>query len=240
MFCSRCGQQIPDDSTFCSSCGNQVCAASDYQPLVNDDYEEQMQRELQMQKNVMRQNEMQKLDAAIQYFLIKKSVYDEYDIAAKRMNYYKRGAKSGLIVWGAILMFFGLITCFAVAGSGESAMPFFLAILLPALLMLTGGILMKVNNRVKLKRYIKRFAETYAELYNHATQYPECPVPLQYSNPDILEAVMLVLNADRADTIGDALNLLMQEGVDDRYRMFLDRINAKSNAVSFYSVKLLK
>ncbi len=241
MFCSKCGQQIPDNSTFCSACGNQVSGSSNVAvstpaPTTNYDYNAQMQVQFQMQKNAVRQSEMQSLNNAIQYFFQKKAQFDEFDAVSELVNYYSRGAKSGLIVWGAIIASFGLVFLAGAGSIGFSELMMGIVMfLVPGSAMIFGGILMKKNNRRKFAYYQQRYAELSQELYDYYARYPDCPVGPEYVNPDILCVIMDVLESGRADTVKESLNLLLQEISDDEYREYLESINANTNAIAFFA-----
>ncbi len=198
MFCSKCGQQIPDNSVFCRSCGAQIAQGQTF------DAAQQLQNQYMMQKNAIRQSEIQALDQTIHYFYAKKPAFDELKYAAWKVRYYGRGAKSGLIVWGAII---SVIALLMLIGEGPVAAAL-LAFLLPGQLMILGGILMKVNNRVKYKRYLQRYDALFEELYHYYIQYPNCPVGYEFFDDEILTAIMDTLQSGRADTVKEALDLL--------------------------------
>ena len=113
--------------------------------------------QVQTQKYAFRQREIDSLNKAIHYFLQKKEEFDEYDTVYDLVNYYARGAKSGLIVWGAIVAvigFFVLVTNLAYSDvnryqtvTTEDITSILLVSVIPGIMMIAGGILMKVNNR---------------------------------------------------------------------------------------------
>ena len=54
-------------------------------------------------------------------------------------------------------------------------------------------------------------------------EYPLCPIGPEYSNPDVLYALLQVIQSGRADTIKEALNIL----IDDSYRQKMQEYSQK-------------
>ncbi len=223
MFCSNCGRQIPDNSLFCNECGNSVSSNVTSNPIA------QMENQFQMQKNAIRQSEIQALEQALTYFSQKIGVFNEYDAVSNYVDYYRRGAKSGLIVWGAILSTLGFLLAISDVSIAIYAILIFL---LPGTVMILGGILMKINNRKKLNLYTQRYYQLSIELSEFYAQYPNCPVGREYINPNILAVVMRVLKSGRADTIKEAINLILQENVNRKYLEHVQAINANMRAIN--------
>ncbi len=234
MFCSSCGKQIPDNSTFCSGCGAQVGPIMQAQvvPTQNWGAPDPLQSQFQMQKNAVRQSEIQSMQQTIQYFMQKKDVFDEYDAVSTLVQHYAQGASSALIVWGSIIATIGL---FSLSG-GPSVWAFsFLFLLFPGIMMIVGGILLKVNCRKKYAYYQERYDALSQELYDHYTRYPNCPVGPEYCNPDILYSILSVLESGRADTIKESINLLINEMDRQQYNAYLEQINANTRTAAIFA-----
>ena len=206
-------------------------------PVTPMDYQAQMQqaqmfqaRQFQMQKNAVRQSEISALTDVYNYFNVKRSEFEEYDAVCTLMNHYAKGAKGALLVWGIIVtvmsfMFLGI--------GGSGAVGAFLLFFIPGAAMIAGGILMKINNKRKLAYYQDRYAILSDELYNYYMSYPSCPVGAEYVNPEILEVIMGVLNSGRADTIKEAINVLIAEANQAEMNAYLQNIQtltAEANA----------
>ncbi|MBQ3230787.1 MAG: zinc ribbon domain-containing protein [Clostridia bacterium] len=247
MFCPYCGNNVPDGAAFCSSCGNNLSANQAPAQTVVNDYQYQQQQmqqqymmqqqmqmqQFQMQKNAVRQSEISALDQALRYFSQKRDVFEEYDNVCNLVNHYARGAKSALIVWGAIITSFGFLASLSAIENGFSTFVVFLLLMIvPGLAMITGGILMKINNRKKFNYYQDRYAVLSQELYNFYMSYPECPVGPEYANPDILALIMETLQSGRADTIKEAINLLIQDANDAEYVEYLNAIQENTAAIN--------
>lgn len=240
MFCSKCGSQIPDGAGFCSSCGNAVNAApavaTPAAPAV--DYQAMMQAQMmqaqqfQMQKNAVRQSEINALSAVYHYFNAKRSEFQQYDHVCEQLNHYSRGAKGALLVWGIIIMAFGaLMSMGALAGEIPFPVPLFLFIF-PGAAMLTGGIMLKKNNKRQCAYYQEEYLRLSAELNDYYAAYPQCPVGAEYANPEILELILGVLNSGRADTIKEAINVLIAEANQAEMNAYLQNIQAYSEQAS--------
>lgn len=211
MFCPNCGQVLADGSRFCANCGNSLNPA---QPApAADYYMMNTMQQYQAQKSVARQSELNTLDNLISYFGRKEAEYDQYEVASEAVNHYARGAKKGLIVWGAILAFFGLIFQLARNDADAAALGTvgLLVFLLPGLAMIFGGIMMQVSNKKKFREALNVWEQLSDELNRHYLAYSNCPIGPEYSNPHILRVLRNTLQSGRADTIKECLNLMVAD-----------------------------
>lgn len=224
MFCSNCGKQIADDAAFCMHCGKNLSAApaQPAQPAVD----------FQAQKNSIRESEIKALSDALNYFSQKKSEFEEYDLVCDLVNDFSHGAKSSLLVWGCIITTFGLLGLLATLSEGEGALGMLLIALLPGILMMVGGILMKVNNRKKYAYFKSEYARLSQELYEYYISYPNCPVGPEYSNPEILSIFLGILQSGRADTIKESINLALNEADRAEVNAYLDMIEQNTSAIN--------
>lgn len=220
MFCPHCGSQVADGVAFCSNCGGNLNVAS--QPVQQPVYD------YQAQKMAVRQSEINALANVMQHFEQKRSEFEEYDAVCTLVNYYSRGAKGSLLVWGIIISVVGLLVCFADASAVVGGLVGFI---IPGAAMIVGGILMKVKNRKNQEYYNAEYARLSEELYNHYLAYPNCPVGPEYVSPDILELIMAVMQSGRADTIKESINLLLAEADQDEINEYLASIEANTSAI---------
>lgn len=242
MFCVKCGTQLPDGASFCSTCGCDINATSMNESSTSVvDFNAQMlqaqqiqAQQYQMQKNGIRQSEIDSLSRAYAHFNLKHSTFQEYDKVSERLNYYSRGARSALIVWGAIITTFSL---FFALGVANQEIPFlvFAMFFFPGVAMITGGIMMKVNNKKKCRWYESEYIRLAQELNDHYNAYPQCPVGAEYANPEILKVIMGVLNSGRADTIKEAINLMIAEVNQAEMTLYLQNIEAYAKSTANYS-----
>ncbi len=238
MFCNNCGVQIPEGAGFCSSCGTPVNAAPVAPVAPAVDYQAQMMQaqmmqaqQFQMQKTAVRQSEINALTNVYNYFNVKRNSFQQYDQVCEQLNYFARGAKSGLMVWGIIVLAFSAIMSLGVF-AGEVPAAALLVFLVPGAAMLTGGILMKKNNKSKCAYYQAEYLRLSQELNDYYAAYPQCPVGAEYANPEILELILGVLNSGRADTIKEAINVLIAEANQAEMTAYLQNIQAYSEQAS--------
>lgn len=211
MFCPNCGHTLADGARFCVNCGsnlavNQANLAADYQTVST-------MQQYQLHKSAARQSELRVLDHLIMHFSQKQTQYDNYDTACEAVSHYSRGARKGLIVWGAILAACGFIFLLSTADpdvSGLAAVGLLL-FLLPGLFMIFGGIIMQVANKKNYQQALNAWQQLSDELCAHYAAYPNCPVGPEYSNPQILQALRNTLQSGRADTIKECLNLMVAD-----------------------------
>lgn len=237
MFCNKCGTQLPDGSVFCSSCGCDMSANSTNgvsAPTMNYGAQFMQAQQYQMQKNAVRNGEMETLKRAYEHFNIKRAEFQSYDDVSKKLNHYSRGARTGLLVWGIIITVIALTIIAPLLGGDNSgtAMVFFLMFLIPGSLMIFGGIMMKVNNKKKFAYYEGEYIRLSNILNEHYKAYPQCPVGAEYSNPEIIEVIMGILESGRADTIKEAINVLVNEVNQAEMRLYLQNIESYAKSAS--------
>ena len=209
MFCMDCGTQLTEQTNFCPTCGRKISGEDEQQTGAVD--ERVAAREEQRLK------EIERLDKARIFFSQQYALYNEHQRARKSVSYYGRGAKSVLLVFGCITLglWMSLGTIILIS-SGlydliTSIVPLAVFFLIPGCCMLTGGILMKVINRSKFKRWKAEEAQLAQQIYALCTQYPDCPVDPIYTNPNILSILQQNLNTGRANTIEESLALALAE-----------------------------
>ncbi len=232
MFCPKCGTAIADGSTFCMNCGKQIAAAEP--TYVQNPYEAQAQQ-YKMMKDATRKGEQDSLSEAISHFSLKSAQFKEYDEVCENVNKYGRGAKSALIVWGAIISTFGMIAM-AVMSSAETNLEAVAgAILIPGLLMVIGGILMKVNNRRRYGQYLERYEQLSRELYSHYLSCSNCPVGPEYANPEVLAILYRILQSGRVDTVREAINMLVASADRGDMEDYLEDIRRNAENVDAHN-----
>lgn len=235
MFCPYCGTRIMEGASFCTACGKQADPALSNAPAQSAD--ELQAQQYQFQKEAARKNGIRSLENAISHFSQKSDQFKAYDYICSRVNYYAQGASSALLVWGCIIASIALMFIVGLASEDETEpLPVFLAIfLIPGLLMVFGGIMMKVRNRRNLRRARARYAELSKELYDHYISYPEAPIAIEFVNPEILKRILSELEFGRANTIQESIKLKTQGrkyGEIQRYLSRLEKNTAEVNALT--------
>ena len=164
------------------------------------------------QRMSIRKSEMDEMQRMINYFSQKSAEYDEYDRVCELLDpnlYRKRG---GLLAWGILFALLSILFFVIAAYSKESAFIITaLVILIGAALMIMGYVLSS-NARARNYAYVcRRFDELSDELYTYYKQYGSCMVSAEYTNPANLLAIYEVMNSGRADTIKEAINILISD-----------------------------
>ena len=252
-FCSGCGKQLtapanptptptaapnpqyPPQMTPEQTYQAQVYQAQMYQAqqMQSQQYQAQMyqaqQMQLEAQRNALRQTEIGILSRAYDYFNQRSDLYYAYDAACEKVNHYGPGAKAALLIWGAIICGIGayLYIALAVAESftPDYYIPEALFTFLPGSLMIVGGILLKLNCKKKLKQARESYSKTAEELYRFASAYPECPVGLEYTNPQILSALRKYIESGRADTVKESLNQVISGRCNSRMKDYAEDVS---------------
>ena len=206
MFCSNCGTRLLENALFCTNCGTKVADipvityTQQSTPVMVEPSVIQQHAEIES----LRKSELSILEKVFEFFSKKQLHYDAYDDACEQVNKYARGTSNALIIWGSILTAF--LVLMGVISPREIVMCLILGI--PAILMLIGGILLKVNARNKLRYYLEGYANLSQELYNYYLEYEDCPIAAEYTNPRILYSISRLIKTCRANTINEAINIL--------------------------------
>lgn len=240
MYCPYCQTVLVDDAVFCSQCGKRV-KANPVQPAavpVNP----QMQQ-YQAQKDAIRDSELTLLNRLMQHFSQKQSAYDLYDTVCERVNHFAKGCSNALLIWGSILVSFSLLLILMfIPEIQEGVLPIeelpevlaVMGILIfgPGIMMIIGGILMKVNNKRQLTKYRQQYAGLSYELRQHFLSYPNCPISPEYTNPRVLVKLQNLITSGRTDTVKESLNSLVASSNQRALAQYLEltqRNNAASN-----------
>lgn len=212
MYCQNCGTPVADGTRFCPNCG-QNCAGGNIpvqqnygapaQPYYGNAVE---------QRAAVRRDETAELQKMIRYFSQKSAQYEEYDYVCARIDPRYLRKRTGLLVWGIIISVLGLIVTIAVGSSGAAGAIF------SGILILFGGIGMIVgfalSSSARNRNYqaaLIRFDELTEELYQHYLNYGYCLVSAEYTNPSNLVAILQTIESGRADTIKEAVNILVED-----------------------------
>lgn len=193
-FCTKCGTKNPDNVKFCASCGNVV--GGDNQAASTPAY--------QGQKDEIRKSEIAALESVYKHFKGKRALYEEGDRIDDKLERLSRGVRSAMLVWGAILLFLGCIFVISVKGLG-------------IFLLVVGGIFFgiclfrKIFNRVQLAKYQSENERVTKEINDYYRTYPNCPVGVDYTHPVATEALLEYMRSGRADTIKEAINVLIAD-----------------------------
>lgn len=240
MYCVNCGAMLSDGSKFCSACG-QATGANHQQRFYRD---ERLQ---------MRSAEIAELDRLIAYFSQKQELFDEYDRVNRQVDYYNRARTHGLLVFGIILTVVSALlsglglscTCSHLTqgnSSGPEALLYiiFVPLLLAGIIMIVLGIVFKKSFDSSAAKTRARFEELTNELYAFYLACPDCTVGCEYVNPSNLAAIRATLQSGRANTIEDAINLLLEDAHREEMQAAVNRAaQYAGNAAVFAAANFL-
>lgn len=212
MFCNNCGKQNPDGAKFCNSCGANLFTAS--QNTVD---------EIQNERHKLRNAEIAEIERMIRYFSKQTTLYDKYDRLSAQIDNFSKGKHYALLVWGIIVSFLGMITTSALSGEQAGA----LAGVIPFLIgqgMIIGHIVYAVSFDKRKNEFEARINQVTSELLDYYNDYGMCAVGAEYTNPSNLAAIANTIKIGRADTIKEAINIL----IDDAYKNNMQSLAAQT------------
>lgn len=239
MFCTKCGNQITDGSSFCPSCGNNLNTSNvqiSYrqrdiaQPIYNNYALNQ-----RAQERTAEINEVRKM---INYFSQKTDTYNQYDDVCNQLSRMPASYGAKKIVWGVILSVIGgffLLEAFsALLSGGSNGATGFLALFILSLPFFGAGALLIVLHITGSKNYQNRMAilnesfdQLSTELMDYYNAYGYCPIGPEYTNPSNLVVILDTIQSGRANNVSEAINIL----VEDAHRNNMEAI-ARQTAVN--------
>ena len=223
MFCKYCNNIIEDGSNFCPICGSNLVSVNQTSMNTSD-------VTISSYISNLRQSELQKICDVIAHFTPMRTVYNEYDKTARNICDCHNRSKAPLI-WGLILSVFSFIgimnTIMEDSISDPNSLIYIAIFLVPGTALLTLFFVGGYTKRKELETSIALYCELSSILMKHYKTYEDCPVGPQYTNPDNLLAIKNTIISGRADSIKEALNIL----IDYSYRK---RVQDYSVIVSKY------
>lgn len=247
-FCPQCGSQVDDDSRFCKQCGAAVTDQEQADvsvpapaPDTGNTFQPEAYPPVTSSYNVQQKDAktacLNELDRMINYFEKKQSVYDQYDLCVKNIEYYSNpgtqikisaGTGTVILVAGIVLTVNGFVDltglgCLYKALSDRLASAsgiriIFLLVLLAGLILVITGKDKLTKNRNKRRdekqRLIeengKKLSELNIELNEYYKMYGNCLLDLAYTNPKILKELRKLISMGKADSIEKAVNIWNQ------------------------------
>ena len=176
MHCINCGAELPEGTRFCPTCGTAVAgyAQPAYNPVPVRTAPAYPAFDPVGSRQAVRQSEMGEVNNMINYFSQKSDLYAEYDRLCERLDPRYRKKRVGLLVWGIIVAFIGLILLWIVATGAGSPLPGILVILGGAIMIFFFFFTSSKRNKNYAAAY-QRFDEVSNELYQHYLNYGPLP-----------------------------------------------------------------
>lgn len=152
---------------------------------------------------------MQELGNVYNHFFQKVNLYNEYDAINNKIQYLERapGLKV-LLVFGIIWALPGMMV---VGFTMEMNIILGLVMALLFYWPLALYFVLRSKNKKKIQSMLKRLGSIANELTEHYHAYGYCPIGPEYSNPAIIDGIIRIVRSGRADTIKEALNVMLND-----------------------------
>ncbi len=223
MYCPGCGSEIKIGEKFCMHCGNPI---DEKRKIVAQKPTHVSSISQQRSSRIESANEVARM---IEYFSPMQPQYDEYDQCSEIIDNCTRKLKIAPVVIGIILCAWGylpiiaVLSVFGISGIARFGLEEHLVFCLPALLgtlVIVLRIIEVINRKKKLNQSIERQILLAKELTDYYNNYGElCLVGAEFSNPRILELIGNTLRQGRADTIKEAINVLLDDAHKTRMEL---------------------
>jgi len=210
MVCPHCNRPVVPGAAFCNTCG---------QPLPQTAYINPAQQ--------MYNQEVATMSAIVKHFSSKKHKYESYDKICNELR-RDRGSSKALLIWGAILLSFALFLLFV---TSSDQLLLLLLFGIPGLLMVILGIAKIVNHNGDIDALLTEYLMLSKDLIAHYKKFPSCPVPIEYTNPAVLNMFYNLLCSGRVLTIRDSIAAVVDPYRKSKAREYLNQLQ-----VSVYEV----
>ena len=250
MFCTHCGAKAEENARFCYRCGKALpelepeafkpaqpeAIQSETTPLQPMPPAAAVSPAVVVATSVRQpQEELEQLQQAHSRFSEDLSVFDSFQAACKRLLYYGKGTRNLFFVFGGIAFNIGLIitlnTVFSDIQYGlaeELAYDFALWII-PGLLMIGAGLLIKLKNRKNFNAAAREVLTLSGHLTEHYRQLGEMPFPPEYSDPRILASILTLVHSGVCVNTAHAIHRLHNTAgnAPERHRRDLEKITLR-------------
>ena len=219
-FCTNCGCELTTTTNFCPNCGagtgNTIVAVKEEVVATS------------ISKRDMTLNEISIL---YNYFLEKNNEFNEFDLVNNKIGKIK---KLRNILGG--LVFFAIIGFFSIFQTPKNEIIENILGTLVSLAALGSEIAIFVFLTKKIKKLQNRSNELNQILTQHYEAYNNCPIGIEYSRPEDITKIYDVVRSGRAETIPEAINLI----IDDMHKAKMEHHAAETAAASKETARAAK
>lgn len=211
-FCSKCGAEITSEGNFCQKCGAQINVVTEI--VTNNNGVTEQQRG--SVKN-LRNESLAEIQNVYNYFIKKIDAYNQFGYLNSRINSFPGRKKRYVSAIGIVGMIIIIFVSFKGMNGSNMVVSFingFIAVLTTAASIFTSIKLKKINNKE-----IKERDSINLELINYYNAYNNCPIGIEFSNPNDIKRIMDTIRCGRAETISAAINIVL----DDDHKANMER-----------------
>ena len=240
-FCPKCGNTMGETDVFCRRCGTNVTDSDVIPPVTQIQPVTEIRpatesaavpySPIALQQKT-RTETLEEMDRMIRHFRKAMPLYEKYDQCLQDIAYlskpgasvrYTGGRKTAVyFIMSPVMMVVGLFAAgiaWAINETVSSAICAALVCWVIAIILSGVGTMFKRNNRqlmeeqrvFLLNEAQDRFRKTIDALSLHYQKYGYCAVGESYTNPKILGMIQNIIQLGRADTMKEAINVMIQD-----------------------------
>ncbi len=204
--CAKCGARLEPDAAcetaFCPFCGAPYVREQTVQNVPLSGEEDECAR---------RAEALERISDMIRYFGQRKDQYGALEWLIGETERRKKGVSRLPLYIGSVLTATFLVAAFLPA-SNRVITTFGVVLLIPGLSLIAGYVLLWAVNKNKLIEAQSQRKELEESLLQYYENYPDCPVGFEYTHPEDLEEIRLILQKGKASSVKEALHLFLQTG----------------------------
>lgn len=201
-FCPKCGNNV-GDAAFCSKCGSKI----ETDELSTIEQNDLSNNNSQMNQRIQAASELTKL---YDYFFAKNYIFEEHDKEEKNYNYLLKQTYNGI----ATLLALSLTVAAYSLLLGISSRKISIVTLISGAIAVFFYIIYNKKTKEKknkLNEIKNQLTKLEDELSDHYNAYGYCPIGIEYSNPRIIRTIADIIRAGRADSIKEAINIMLDD-----------------------------
>lgn len=230
MFCSNCGKEITENSKFCPHCGSAV-----------NQIEETKTRDVAQGNGLL-----DKLSDCKIYFSQISALYDFHRIGSKLINNTVWIKKvNSKFTEGIICLLLGVITfipTFKYIIENEWVPLIFLweVVIAEIVFAIVGGVMTLIYKKHKstIAFYKEKMPVIDGKIADYYNKYSDCPISIEYSDPNTIERIISYLNSGRAENIKEAINVYEDECHKEQMITEMKQMKAVHNKLPLLQLSL--
>lgn len=205
-FCTVCGRELTEGSRFCPKCGNCIESSNIEEEVIKQkiDINEIGQQTILTDKSAI----ITELERLKEYFMNMETQYNQRNSYILFLNTVKAPSVIAWFFGGGVLAFIIYLLLFLALNWDIGGIGFIVV-----WIAITVGGYMHFKKKNKFEVYNTRMAlktlET--ELNNFYLDARNCIIAFDYSEPAIIQKLILLLRNGRADSLKEAINVMLDD-----------------------------